>query len=62
MEIRDYLLDERRVHMTNQERIKKYKEEHCSRCKNKTKNDCEIRVFQNGDVICTKCVYYEREN
>ena len=48
--------------MTNQERIKKYKEEHCSRCKNKTKNDCEIRVFQTGDVICTKCVYYEREN
>lgn len=48
--------------MTNQERIKKYTEEHCSRCKNKTKNDCEIRAFQNGDVICTKCVYYEREN
>ena len=29
--------------MTNQERIKKYKEEHCSRCKNKTK----------------ECFYYE---
>ena len=40
--------------MTNQERIKKYKEEHSSRCKNKTKNDREIRY--------TKCVYYEREN
>ena len=37
--------------MTNQERIEKYKKEHCSKCKNK-----------NNDTICTKCVYYERQN
>lgn len=24
--------------------------------------DCEIRVFKNNDTICTKCVYYERED
>ena len=50
------------VHMTNQERIKKYKKEHCSRCKNKDKFDCEIRVFKNNDIVCTKCVYYERQD
>lgn len=48
--------------MTNQERIKKYKKEHCSKCKNKEKFDCEIRVFKNNDIICTKCVYYERQD
>ena len=48
--------------MTNQERIEKYIKEHCSKCKNKEKYDCEIRVFKNNDIICTKCVYYEREN
>lgn len=50
------------VHMTNQERIEKYKKEHCSKCKNKDKFDCEIRVFKNNDIVCTKCVYYERQN
>ena len=50
------------VHMTNQERIEKYKKEHCSKCKNKDKFDCEIRIFKNNDIVCTKCVYYERED
>lgn len=50
------------VHMTNQERIEKYKKEHCSKCKNKNKFDCEIRIFKNNDTICTKCVYYERQD
>ena len=48
--------------MTNQERIEKYKKEHCSKCKNKEKFDCEIRVFKNNDIICTKCVYHERQD
>lgn len=50
------------VHMTDQERINKYIEEHCKNCKNKTKFDCEIRVFRNEDIVCTKCIAYEREN
>lgn len=48
--------------MTNQERIEKYKKEHCLKCKNKNKFDCEIRIFKNNDTICTKCIYYERQN
>ena len=47
--------------MNNQERIKKYKREHCTRCKNKNKFDCEIRIFTNNNIVCTKCVFYERE-
>ena len=46
--------------MTNQERIEKYIKEHCSKCKNKDKFDCTIRIFQSKEVICTKCVNYER--
>lgn len=48
--------------MTNKERMEKYKIEHCSRCKNKNKFDCEIRIFSYKDIIMTKCVYYEKEN
>lgn len=48
--------------MTNQERIEKYKKEYCSKCKNKDKFDCEIRVFTNNDIVFTKCVYYERQD
>ena len=48
--------------MNNQKRIQKYIQEHCPKCKNKEKFDCEIRVFKNNNIICTKCVYYEREN
>lgn len=29
---------------------------------NKDKFDCEIRVFTNNDIVCTKCVYYERQD
>ena len=47
--------------MTNQERIQKYIKEHCNKCKNKNKFDCEIRVFQNSNTLCTKCVNYERK-
>lgn len=48
--------------MTNQERIQKYIQEHCKNCKNKDKFECEIRVFQNGDKIYTRCNAYERED
>lgn len=48
--------------MTNQERINKYIQEHCNNCKNKEKYECEIRVFQNGDTIYTRCRAYERED
>lgn len=47
--------------MTNQERIERYKKEYCSKCKNKDKFDCEIRILKNDDKICAKCVYYEQE-
>ena len=47
--------------MTNQERIQEYIKINCSNCKNKNKQDCEIRVFRNENVICTKCIAYERE-
>lgn len=46
--------------MTNKERLEKYIEEHCSTCKNKTKYDCEIKIYKKGDTIVTKCEYYER--
>lgn len=49
------------VHITNQERIKKYIKELCNKCKNKNEFDCEIRVFQSTNIICTKCVNYESE-
>lgn len=48
--------------MNNQERIQKYVQEHCPNCKNKEKFDCEIRVFKNDNIVCTKCVYYEQQN
>lgn len=48
--------------MTNHERIQKYIKEHCSNCKNKHKYECEIRVFQNGGTIYTRCRAYERED
>lgn len=46
--------------MTNQERIKKYIKEHCSKCKNKNEFDCEIRIHKRANEIVTKCDYYER--
>ena len=48
--------------MNNQERIKKYKQEYCSKCKNKETQDCSIRVFIIEKTIYTKCDYYERED
>lgn len=47
--------------MTNQERFKKYKQEHCKYCKNKTKDLCDIRIFVIDRIVYTKCAFYERE-
>lgn len=48
--------------MTNAERYKKYKEEHCKNCKHKEEYLCDIRIFVFNDIITTKCGYYERED
>lgn len=48
--------------MTNEERLEKYKREYCKRCKNKTTDLCEIRVFAMNGIIYTKCSYYEVED
>lgn len=45
--------------MTNEERIKKYVEEHCSNCKNKDTNLCDIRV-SSFDCVTTKCEFYNK--
>lgn len=45
-----------------EERAEKYKKENCSRCKNRKEFECDIRVFQSKDAICTKCINYERED
>lgn len=46
--------------MTNRERLEKYIKENCSNCKNKDKQDCNIRIFAVNKTIYTKCDYYER--
>lgn len=48
--------------MTEKQRIDKYIQEHCKNCKNKDKEDCEIRVFQCENETVTKCDYYEKKN
>ncbi len=47
--------------MIDEERYEKYIKEHCIRCKNRTTDLCNIRIFVINGVVCTKCVYYERE-
>lgn len=48
--------------MSDEERYQKYVEEHCSRCKNRDKYDCEIKIFKQDNVKVTKCEYYERQH
>lgn len=48
--------------MSTKERFEKYVEEHCKHCKNKCKNDCEVRIHNQGNIVVTKCDYYERED
>lgn len=49
--------------MSNEERFKKYVEEHCKHCENKNKFLCDIRITEkiNG-IVETKCNYYKKEN
>ena len=47
--------------MTDKERYEKYIKEHCSHCKNKDTNLCEIRIMDYNNTIVTKCCYYESE-
>lgn len=48
--------------MTNSERYQKYIKENCKNCKNKKSDLCDIRIAIKGNVIETKCIYYEKEN
>lgn len=45
--------------MTNKERFEKYKKEYCSKCKNKTTDLCEIRIFAINNIVYTKCAFFE---
>ena len=47
--------------MTNKQRYKKYIKEHCTKCKNKETDLCDIRIFILNNTVCTKCGYYEKE-
>ena len=48
--------------MSTKERYEKYIKEHCPRCKNKEKYDCEIRICWQGDITVTRCEFYERND
>ena len=48
--------------MTREEHLKEYKKEHCTNCKNKKTNLCEIRMSVINKNIITRCVSYEKEN
>lgn len=48
--------------MTDEERYKKYVEEHCKNCKNKSKFICDIRISTIDNITRTKCDYYERQD
>lgn len=47
--------------MSNEERYKKYIQEHCKNCKNRKSNLCDIRITVIDNIIDTKCEFYERE-
>lgn len=47
--------------MSNEERCKKYIEEHCKYCKHKNENLCDIRISCVDGIVTTKCSFYERE-
>lgn len=46
--------------MTNEERYKKYIEEHCKKCKNNKTDLCDIRISAIDNIVRTKCCYYDR--
>ena len=47
--------------MSNEERFKKYVEEHCKNCINRKTNLCDIRISYINGIIKTYCTFYERE-
>lgn len=48
--------------MTNEERYKKYMQEHCPNCKNKNTDLCDIRIIVHDDIIYTKCNHYVKDS
>ncbi len=47
--------------MKNYERYEKYIEEHCTNCKHRKENLCDIRISVLNNIITTKCAYYEKD-
>lgn len=47
--------------MTNEERFKKYVEEHCKNCINRKSDLCDIRISCINNIVKTSCKFYERE-
>jgi len=47
--------------MSNEERYKKYLEEHCKNCKNKKTELCDIRISAIDNIVRTKCINYIKE-
>lgn len=47
--------------MTNEERFKKYTEEHCKNCINRKSDLCDIRISYVNEIVKTYCKFYERE-
>lgn len=47
--------------MTNEERYKKYIEEHCRKCKNNKTDLCDIRISAIDNIVRTKCIYYVKD-
>lgn len=47
--------------MSNEERFKKYVEEHCKNCINRKSDLCDIRISYVNEIVKTYCAFYERE-
>lgn len=46
--------------MTNEERFKKYVEEHCKNCINRKNDLCDIRISYINGIVKTYCEFYKR--
>lgn len=46
--------------MTNEERFKKYVEEHCKNCINRKSDLCDIRISCADGIVKTCCDFYGR--
>ena len=47
--------------MSNEERFKKYVEEHCKNCINRKTDLCNIKISCVNGIVKTYCAFYERE-